>query len=145
MRFENFDLGSPYGSIELRGLGHDWDLHNWADFGGLTFLVESNELVLEWRVNHMDKNPWGDTGNTAAGCRLRFRGLHSVRLSPRDPAYPATEGTCVASISKVIPGELQFPYKQKWEPGEEFHLRLTFQDEREIEIGAETAVLEPIE
>src|SRR2546426_12369900 len=32
MRFENFDLAAPYGAIELRGLGHNWDLHNFADF-----------------------------------------------------------------------------------------------------------------
>jgi len=73
MKLENFELLQPFGGIELQGLGHVWDLHNFAHFKGLTFVPERNELILEWRIERADSNVSGKLGNTA-GCRLRFRG-----------------------------------------------------------------------
>jgi hypothetical protein len=57
MELENFELSRPFGWIELQGLGHVWDLHNFADFEGLSFLPEPNELVLEWRVARSASHP----------------------------------------------------------------------------------------
>ena len=144
MKLENFDLSSPYGDIEIRGLGHAWDLHNFATFQGFTFQPTRNELCLEWRVGGQTDNPWGSRGNSAGGCRIRFVGVRSVIVTPRDAGYPAEESLCLAEISKVIPGEREFPYKQEWGVGEQFHLRLKFQDERYVDIEAESAVLEAL-
>jgi hypothetical protein len=144
MKLENFDLNKPFGAIELQGLGHDWDLHNWAEFKGFSFVPGTNELILEWRVPEGHENPWGSRGNMARGCRLRFQGLKSIRVSERDTAYPLKESDCVSGISKVIPGELEYPFKRSWAEGEAFHLRITFQDERNIEIAAESVSLEAI-
>jgi len=145
MKLENFDLSKPYGAIELRGLGHNWDLHNFATFQGITFEPQRNELILEWRVTAGNSNPWGSQNNLATGCRLRFRGLKSLVVTTRSAAYSLEESQCLSEISKVIPGQREYPYKQIWSEGEQFHLRLGFQDERCFDIEAESAVLEALE
>ncbi len=144
MKLENFDLAAPFGAIEIQGLGHDWDLHSWADFKGFSFIPETNELLLEWQVPVGQENPWSSRGNMARGCRLRFRGLKAVRVSERDAAYSSSDSSCVSGISKVAPGELEYPFKRSWGEGEPFHLRVTFHDERSIEIEADSASLEAI-
>src|SRR5262245_41799217 len=144
MRLENFELAEPYATIELVGLGHRWDLHSWADFVGVTFTPEQDELCLEWRVPTHERNPWGSPGNTATGCRLRFRGVRLVTMTNRDSAYPMDEALTLEAIGKAIPGETKYPFKRDWEPGETFNLRFEFHDERSIEIGAKEATLEAI-
>jgi hypothetical protein len=144
MRLENFDLVKPFGQIWLRGLGHSWDLHNFVVFKGLAFHPERNEMVLEWRVGTSRTDPWCSPGNNAAGCRLRFTGVRSVSLSPRDAAFALDESTCLEMISKVVPGEREYPFKQSWGPDEPFNLRLDFQDDRRIEVDAESVSLEAI-
>jgi len=144
MRFDNFDLAQPYGAIVLRGLGHEWDLHSFAAFQGITFEPQRNEVILEWRTSGTESNPWGSRGNTASGCRIRFRAVRSLSLGPRDSAYPPAEALCVAGISKVIPGEAEPLFKQSWAPDEQFHLRVTFQDERHVDIDAESATFETL-
>src|SRR5204863_7316657 len=110
-----------------------------------TFEPQRNELILEWRVVGGHSNPWGSLGNVAGGCRLRFRGLKSLIVTARDSAYPAEESLCLSDISKVIPGERDHPYKRTWSDGEQFHLRLGFQDERCFDIEAESAILEALD
>jgi hypothetical protein len=144
MRFENFDLESPLGAIVLRGLGHHWDLHGFADFQGFSFDPERDELIMEWRAGH--ENPWGSDGNSARGCRLRFSVLRFLRGTSRDPAYPPQESRAVSGISKAIPGpeQSEFRFKQDWGPDEPFHLVIQFQDARELEIAADAVSLEAI-
>lgn len=144
MRLENFDLVKPFGQILLRGLGHTWDLHNFVVFKGLGFHPERDELVMEWRVETSRADPWGSPGNSAVGCRLRFVGVRSVSLSPRDPALQLDESVCLEMISKVVPGEREYPFKDSWGPNELFNLRLDLHDDRNIEVDAESVSLEAI-
>src|SRR5262245_79256 len=144
MKLDNFDLASPYATIELVGLGHRWDLHSWADFVGVTFAPEQDEMAFEWRVPLDEQNPWGSPGNRATGCRLRFRRVFHLAMSGRDPAYPKAEALTIDSISKAIPGERDYPFKREWAPDEPFHLRFQFHDSRTIDVGAELATLEAI-
>jgi len=144
MRFENFDLAVPYGAIQLRGLGHDWDLHNFADFRGFTFDPGLDELTMEWQAPEGQENPWGSRGNNARGCRLRFSGLSFLRGTSRDRAYPLQESLTVSGISKATPGQGEGRLKQDWGPDERFHLIIQFQDEREFEVAADVVRLEAI-
>ena len=145
MNLENFDLAKPYATIELVGLGHRWDLHSWADFVGLTFAPEQDEVLLEWRVPSTEPNPWGSLGNHAKGCRLRFRRVHHLVFTGRDPAHPKTDASSISAIGKAIPDELEYRYKSNWQLGETFHLRFEFEDTRAIQVGAENVRLEAIE
>ena len=144
MRFENFELAAPYGAIELRGLGHAWDLHNFATFQGFAFDPERDEFTMEWLVEPGQENPWGSRGNNARGCRLRFSGLRFLRETNRDRAYPLKESRTVAGVSKATPEQGEHRLKQEWAPDEPFHLIIRFQDERELEIAANVVRLEAI-
>ena len=144
MRFENFDLAAPYGAIELRGLGHNWDLHNFADFRGFTFDPGLDELTMEWQVPPGQEDAWGSRGNNARGCRLRFSGLRFLRGTNRDRAYPLEESRTVSGISKATPGQGEYRLKQDWGSDEGFHLIIQFQDEREFEVAADVVRLEAI-
>ena len=39
MRFLNFDLRAPNNTVELQGLGLNWELHNFADFEVLRLML----------------------------------------------------------------------------------------------------------
>ena len=144
MRFENFDLAAPHGAIELRGLGHAWDLHNFATFQGFAFHPELDELTMEWQVEPGQENPWGSRENSARGCRLRFSGLRFLRGTSRDRAYPLKESRTVSGISKATPEQGEHRLKHDWGPDERFHLIIQFQDEREFEVAADVVRLEAI-
>lgn len=129
MKLENFSLAHN-GGVELRAFGHNWDLHNCVDFRGLHYAPLSNDVVLEWvPLPEYAANPWGDTTNKAACCRLRFREVHALRLGPRDDSYPASEATCVDTIELVNAADSEI-------------LVFTMQDARVIEIAAASAILE---
>jgi len=142
MKLENFDLDAPFGSVTLVGIGHHWDLHAWADFVGAEFMPEHDRLVLEWRAPDGQENPWGSPGNDSSGCRLVFNGVSFFQISPRDPAYPSSESRTVASISKASLSETKFRFQNSWDAGEPFRLLVEFQDERRIEVEAESVSLE---
>lgn len=144
MRFDNFDLTTPYGGIEIRGLGHNWDLHNFAHFQGFSFNPARDEVTMEWHARSGQENPWGSRGNSARGCRLRFSGVLFLRATSRDRAYPLEESRTVTALSKATPEQGAYRFKEDWGPDEPFHLIIEFQDEREIEIGANVVRLEAI-
>ena len=80
MKLLNFELEHPSATICLKGLGHEWDLHNHADFGEVRLQVESDSLRLTWYAT-LAKAPWGNPDNQAAGCRLTFFNLIPTCLS----------------------------------------------------------------
>jgi hypothetical protein len=69
MRLLNFELDGEVSAIVLRGLGLEWDLHNFAKFTGLTLDVSSDSLLLKWSVPPAT-NPWdvGRTMRLLVGC-----------------------------------------------------------------------------
>jgi hypothetical protein len=141
MRFVNFDLESPNDTIELRGLGLNWDLHNFADFSGMR-LEPDGPLVLSW-VAPDHPNPWGDTNNRYRGCELRFSGLRRLEVTGRDAAVLGSEDRTLHSISKVAPGDGAGEYRKRreWVPEAAFHLLLTLTSGLSIEVDADEAEL----
>ncbi len=144
MKLINFDLEHPFSGIALEGLGHYWDLHNFAEFLGFNFGVPNNSLSLEWDASSKEGNPWGDTGNKAKGCKLVFRNLAFLKMSGRNDEMPLSEDLCLSEVSKVIPEMTEYRYKQKWVESEKFNLLFEFQSGRTLEIGAESVELQSL-
>ncbi len=150
MKLTNFELSEPYGAIELKALGRNWDLHNFADFKGFFFDPFKGNVVFEWRLNRTilkdqnGENGWGDPENHADGCRLIFENVTFLTTKKGNPEYPAEEGDCVSNISKKVPGEEELPFRDPWPEGEPFHLLFDFQNESCIEICAETVTFKSI-
>ena len=141
MKFVNFDLESPNDTIELRGLGLNWDLHNFVDFSGLR-LEPDGSLVLSWVATDCP-NPWGDTNNRYRGCELRFSGLRRLEVSRHNADMPSSGERTLHSISKVAPGDGAGEYRKRpeWSPEAAFHLLLTFTGGLSIEVDAKQAEL----
>ena len=142
MRLQNFEISS---SIELQSAGLFWDLHNFARFLGLEIIPAENIALMSWSVPK-GPNPWGCNENKFAGMKLRFTGLQVIRLSPRDPDLPLTEDICVSEILKVDPRvDHADPHMRAvWEMTDRFHLAISFQSRRMIELGSEAVELIPV-
>ena len=143
MILSNFELREPNHTIELVGLGHNWDLHNFAEFEGLEVNAGQNHATLRWRVPDVE-NPWGSLNNAFRGCALVFSGLRALSMTPHDPDH-ATEDRDLADVSKVTPEPGEYRTRERWSPGEPFNLRFEFQSGRTIEVAAERAELVGIE
>jgi hypothetical protein len=144
MRFSNFDLDQPFGSVELIGLGHRWDVHSWADLVVAEGSAAESSAVLEWRVPSNVENPWGSRGNQAVGCRLVFAGVSVFAVRPGVQGGDPRDRRTVSSISKVVPGAQEYPFKNEWTADERFDLRVETEDEGRIDVEADVATLEPI-
>ena len=143
MLLTNFELRKPSYSIELVGLGHNWDLHNFANLEGFEMQTTENRLTLRWTVPDVE-NPWGSFGNSFRGCALVFSGVRGLSVTPRDPNGIQKEDTDLAHVSKVTPESEpleSYRHRERWEPGEMFHLRFEFQSGRAIEVAADSAEL----
>src|SRR2546423_5086523 len=99
MNIRNFRLENPSYAIGLEGLGRYWDLHAFVRLTMLQYFMGKQIAELH-RVAPLIDNPWGDKGNVARGCFLRFQNVTAVLLS--NGAIGDGE-ECVASISKVRP------------------------------------------
>jgi len=140
MTLSNFELNEPFGSVILRGLGQEWDLHNFAELVAVRPPNVAGIASLEWHVPADVDNPWGSRGNSASGCRLVFSGVRRFEQLGGDPKQ-SDGARAVRGISKAIPGELEYPFKQKWESDELFYLRVEMEDSGRIDIDAEVAAL----
>jgi hypothetical protein len=143
MTFANFELSEPFGCVILRAFGHEWDLHSFAVLVAVQQPNDASVASLEWQVPPDIDNAWGSPGNTAKGCRLVFSGVRRFDIKAGEPTLSADSQT-VAGISKTIPGESDYPFKQHWTSDELFCLRVELEDLGQIEIDAEVAALEPI-
>jgi hypothetical protein len=144
MKLINFDLERPFVAISLKGLGHEWDLHNFADFLGLRFDAADNSLSMTWDASSHEGNPWGEPENTAKGCQLIFCNVTFLQMSGRDNEIPLSEDLCLSSVSKVIPNTTEYRCRDDWGEGEEFNLLFEFHSERSLEIGAESVELQSV-
>lgn len=143
MKLLNFSLTNGSGTPILIALGCEWDLHNFAEFVGVTHQARNNSVMLEWVAPSIE-NPWGCTHNTAAGCRLLFRGLRLLLLTGGDENLPPDEASCLHSIWKVDPVRRDLPRTRiHWLPDDPFNLLFHFQNGRDIEIGADIVELIP--
>jgi hypothetical protein len=133
----SFELSQSSFAIELIGLGFVWDLHNAGQFLGVSVEVSDNTAIMSWRVS-------GHPAAKFSGCRLVFRNLKAMVISPRDEGLPISEDLCVSGISKVIPeatAKPEYRTKRQWGSADPFHLLFQFQSGRSIEISAETVEL----
>src|SRR5436190_15995099 len=99
MKFLNFDIPS---SIELHGMGLNWELHNFAHFLGLRLMPDTT-VVLTWvmpatTVVPGGGTPWGDFNNHYGGCQLVFRGVRRISITGADPEMPPSESRTLARI-----------------------------------------------
>ena len=143
MKFANFELSEPFGSVILQALGHEWDMHNFAALVGVHQPNTTGIASLEWQVPPDVDNPWGSPENSASGCRLVFSGVRRFDVKAGEPTLLEDSQT-VAGISKAFPGESEYPFKHHWGADESFYLRVELEDSGQIEIDAEVATLEPI-
>ena len=90
IQLESWPLGTSDGGPD-DAVKRYWDLHNFADFVGLTYDAARAELTLEWIASPAASNPWGDDGNHHSGCALHFREVSALTVTPRDPEMPAAE------------------------------------------------------
>ncbi len=100
MEFEGFTLTEVY----LETPSEKFDLHNCFDFTGFSYAVESRTLSLRWVPNEYAK---------ADEQRRLLVELHAVShfsCTPRDPAMPFTEDTCLSSIWQEPPA-LQYVFE----------------------------------
>jgi len=145
MNLLNFDLRS---SIELHGMGLNWELHNFATFLGLRLMPDTS-VVLTWvmpanLVVPGGGTPWGDFNNHYGGCQLRFRGVRRISITGADPEMPSSESRTLARIftgRKLRKEDSNVSEPSKSEPT----LRFEFQSGLSIEIDASEAELAPIE
>ena len=139
VKLKNYDLADPLCTVQLVGLGHSWDLHNFADFVGLEYDAEARSAVLSWKSLE-ERNPWGDDTNKYKGCSLLFRGVKSLRVRPRQSGA-SSDGRTLSDLAKVIPGEQEYRRREKWLPEHPFDLRFEFEDESVIEVSADSSEL----
>jgi hypothetical protein len=137
----NFELESSYYALTIKGLGYDWDLHNFADYQGFCFDPTDNSLSLMWIAVPNEGNPWGCPANKSKGCKLIFRNIRFLQMSGMDESIPLSEELGLSSISKVIPNTTEWRCKETWDETDEFNLLFEFQSERSLEIGAESVEL----
>ncbi|MBP7610713.1 MAG: hypothetical protein KA760_14530 [Steroidobacteraceae bacterium] len=139
VRLSNFECDDPIRAITLRGLGFEWDLHNFAEFVGLRFDASTGTLELEWAVPADRENPWGSVDNLATGCRLRFAGVSSLHVQLPD-SEACTE---LIGISRVVPEGSEYRFKSQWSQDDPSNLLVEFRGGR-IEVGAESVALEGV-
>lgn len=77
MELVNFELAKPSFGIELIGLGFVWDLHNAANFLGITLDANDNSAAMKWSTS-------GHPAAKYKGCHLVFKGLENIVISARD-------------------------------------------------------------
>jgi hypothetical protein len=144
MRFKNFEIT---GWIELRTGNLYWDVHNFADFGGLELNPANDAVIMKWTVPKRD-NPWGCYENKFSGMNLYFDDLQFLKIGPRDPDMPFTEDACVSHILKVDPNiQHDDPFiraRKVWGPDEPYRLVFLFQSARVIELESKTVELIPV-
>ena len=142
MKLQNFEISSL---IELQSAGLSWDLHNVGHFRGLELIAAENAAVMRWTARK-GPNPWGGPENKFVGMALHFTGLHSLRVSPRDPDLPLSEDTCVSDILKVDPRieHTDLYMRAVYEITARFSLAIRFQSRRLIEIESDNVQLIPI-
>jgi len=144
MKLVNLELDRPYNSGSIKGLGYEWDLHNCADCLGFDFSAVDSTFSMTWDASSPQGTTWGNPENDAKGCKLIFRNVNFIHMSPRDAAYPRNEDWCVSNMSKVIPNTTEFRYQDYWDEGDEFNLLFEFHSERTLEIGAESVELRAV-
>ena len=142
MDLVNFKFGKPSVTTELVGLGKSWDLHSFANFKGISFLPESDEVVLEWQIPEGVENPWGSKDNTNILCRLVFKKVTFLQMSERDYSIPISESKTLENVSMIDPSSSEFPQREEWADNSDFHLLFTFCDGRALQIASQSARLE---
>lgn len=123
MKLENFRLAHR-GGVELEGLGHRWDLHNFADCVERSHDPEPATARVRWEL--IRPNAWGDPSNDAAGCELRFEGVTRWVLVPGS----GEDGETLESLGT------QPLHEDDRHEADVFDMWLAFEDGAELKIAA---------
>ena len=128
MRFSNFDLRYPQG-VEVVGLGHNWDLHNFAFLSAHHYDRDRRVCEFEWAVPR-GGNPWGDPSNSAVGCRLRLTGVSRYVVE----GEPPSGGAVLAELGSIPPEGND----------KRFDLWFLFEDGSLVKVAGDAAELVPL-
>lgn len=132
MLLTNFELRYPQG-VELVGLGHNWDLHNFATLDEVTFDRASATAALSWTADAAE-NPWGDPSNGSKACRLKFEGVTRWEI---DKGHGRGADT-LSEISDRPQGS------DDWHEADQFDLWIRLEDETMIKVSAANATLHAV-
>ena len=141
---ENFALEGGYCTVSLFGLGRHWDLHSFARLARFSYEPARRAAFLEWVAPAM-ANAWGDPANRAKGCRLVFDKVGFLRVGMGEPGLASPDESMLADVSKVVPGEGAYRWKDRWGEQDPFRLLFRFESGRTIEVESESVRLEPVE
>ncbi len=144
MRLVNFHLEQPYSAVMLIGLGHEWDLHSYANFVRLEYDALDDVLIMEWKVEPGDENPWSSRGNTALGCRLHYQGVRLLSMACGTTQAEDRDRYCLSGVSKVVLEDGEFRFKDHWQDDEPFRLLFSFESGHRIEVEADPVSLEAV-
>jgi len=110
----NYQNLNPFtgGDIEIKSLGHCYDLHNNADFYEIRNDVRNREVILIWKYpgewylkegqkhwkeneKYLEKN---DLVEKTRFIALIFSGVSCFEIRPRDSEIPFSEDNCLAGM-----------------------------------------------
>jgi len=146
VKLTNFELATD---VELSGLGHWWDLHNFTNFVGLELLPESGSARLSWVTIRVP--PYDDAGfhrdNPARSCAIRFDGVSAIVVRRVLDGTAPSDARTLHQVRMVLPLEstandltalgIRVPSTD-----EAAHLLFEFMDGFDVEIAAVEATLE---
>jgi hypothetical protein len=142
MRLTNFQLRRDTLAAEIEVDGFIWDIHNSADYVGLSQDIAANQVELSWRVNPS----YTTKRYPAQAFSLRFDGVDYLEVTPRDPEMPDNEDKCLDSLSRVYATdataeliELGVPWPPPAEDEGAFHLLFHFRGGQRVRIGCRQA------
>lgn len=118
MRLLNFDLECATQSASILFMGNEIDLHNDWSLISVEMDIVKGGVSIRFMQN---------LGRDPRTMLMVFNGVENIYFNRTDPSE--RECQTVAGISKVIPGEHEFPHKENWSPEDAFAL--------EIELGGE--------
>jgi hypothetical protein len=132
MRLSNYTLRFNQG-VELSGLGHNWDLHNFATFLGFEYDPVTRTAILAWKADSA-KNPWGDPSNCWKGCKLRFDGISQWHVEESSDSVDADTLSEISTVPQHADAQHEASKYTMW---------IRFENGTIIKIAAESSTLVP--
>ena len=134
MKLINFSLYLEPHAIEIEAVGILWDLHNVADLTGITFAPIARRFAMNWCINRQ----YALRDYPAEEFQIEFRNVNRLEISTANPDLPATDETCLHSLSRIRPEDQMVPNPELIFQ-DQFDLLFEFESGRRIRIGAAEA------
>jgi hypothetical protein len=138
MKLVNFSLDCNVGAIELNGLSHCWDLHNFSLLEMINYNLFTNILIITFSAPKII-NPWGDETNNFKKCLMFFSGVKKLNVVGLLDSKNITN-ISLQDISFIKHGEVDPNYRKvdKIENEQDLGFLISFYGGIKIEIFAQT-------